>query len=427
MQSVLLQILICLSALYSLPVFAHCNRTDYLKAGDAEATKIDFGTVNLSSSYLQPVGTLLSSVVVPSTTYTYKGAVASTVLWECDVADLPNIQFLVATNGDDRVGGFYDLGVNDGIPDTYATYFRYIAIKQMMSGATISRYWQAIPIQNYEIVGNKLHIRLQDIPPLYAELYRVSQVAPRGGRTHYCGNSTTQGQIDSGTYTCMQPSAYIQLQGPGMTSDQAGQDSAYNYRFWNADNGFAYTMWGNNTLVSQHTCVARSVTPFVLFDTMNASALNEGQSVQSNFNVSIECSNLVDSGTNASQTAIGLQVSNRAYKLAQRFGLVNASLGVPVLLSGRYDDANMAKAVGIYLSNANTGQDMNFIGQSNVHAGALSGWYPVLLGAQASGSAETGYISYIHTFTATLKKVPGLGTVTPGKVQATAYVLVRVQ
>ena len=28
-----------------------------------------------------------------------------------------------ATNGDDRVGGYYDLGAQDGNPNYYATYF----------------------------------------------------------------------------------------------------------------------------------------------------------------------------------------------------------------------------------------------------------------------------------------------------------------
>lgn len=64
-----------------------------------------------------PVGTVLGKAIVPPTNYTYGSATAASVLWECDASDLPNIYFLVATNGDDRVGGYWDLGAQDGMPN----------------------------------------------------------------------------------------------------------------------------------------------------------------------------------------------------------------------------------------------------------------------------------------------------------------------
>lgn len=416
-------LLIIFLSLFSTQTFATCARQSTTNTSDGATAIINFGTVNLASAYLQPVGTLLSSIVVPPTNFTYNNVTASSVLWICDVTDLPNMQFLVATNGDDRVGGFYDLGATDGIPDTYATYFQYVGLRQKMGGITVTRYWQAIPITTYEIVGSKVHIRLQDIPPLYAELYRVSQLAPNAAASNFCGT-----QVSSGSYTCMQPNAYIQLQGPGLTGDKPGQDSAYNFLFWGAYNGFGYSMRSANTLSQVSTCVARSATPLVTFKSMGIDELNNNQSTQANFNVAIECSNGVNSGTNSKQTAIGLQVSSGALAAARNLGLVNANSGVSALLSDNYGAADIAKGVGIYLSNTNTGENMIFVGQSNVNSGALSGWYPVLSGAQNSGSTESGYTHYIHTFTATLKKITGISdSVEAGKVKSTAYVLVRVQ
>ena len=72
-----------------------------------------------------------------------------------------------------------------------------------------------------------------------------------------------------------------------------------------------------------------------------------------NFNVSIECSNQVTSGTASNQTAIGIQTSNGAFAAAQQLGLVNAQNGVTALLSDNYTDAQSAKGVGIFLKNTN--------------------------------------------------------------------------
>lgn len=421
---------ILLSLLSTSQIFAKCSvNTKVANARDHNAALIHFGVVNLASVYLEPVGTLLASTVVPPTNYIYNGANAESILWTCDVADLPNIQFLVATNGDDRVGGFWDLGAADGIPEVYATYFEYVGLKQSIAGVTVTRYWQAIPVMSYEQVNGKINIRLKDIPPLHAELYRVSQLAPESGSgSHWCGSSAS-GQKSSGVYSCEQPNAYIQLQGPGLTGDKPGEDANNHYRFYGANNGYGYAMRGN-TLESVATCVARSATPFVSFGSIGLSDLNNHFVVQTHFNVTIECNNAVESGVDYGQTAIGFQVSEGALSAAQDLGLVNSSSGVLALLSDHYGDDGIAKGVGIYLSNANTNEDMIFVGAQHANAGEASGWYPVLSGVdhQDIASSKAGYSYYIHTFTATLKKLEEVDEkVEPGRVKSTAYVLVRVQ
>ncbi|MQT89402.1 fimbrial protein [Pseudomonas helleri] len=50
----------------------------------------------------------------------------------------------------------------------------------------------------------------------------------------------------------------------------------------------------------------------------------------------------------------------------------------------------------------------------------------VLDGASRNGSNTQNFTNYSQTITATLSALPGL-TVKPGKVNATAYVLVKVQ
>ncbi len=425
------------------PGWSRCTKTSATQTEDDRTAIIPFGKVNLTDTYFMPVGSLLASVVVPPTNYTYGGTTASTVLWECDEADLPGIYFLVATNGDDRVGGYYDLGGVDGLTDVYATWFAYVGLRQTMSGVTLTRYWQKVPLTSWNTTSNgKIQIRLQDIPPLHAELYRISTLPGMSAKSSYCGNNNTDGSgiaygKSVGTiYSCIQPNSYIQLSGDSSVSfafarDTVGQDSAIYFNSWGADNGFGYGMRSGNAIYNVTTCVARSADPVVMLPTISTIDLNAGMEASSSFSVQVECSDAAKSGVGDTQTALGIQVSEGAYSAAQMLGLVNSSGGVTALVSDNYAAPDMAKGVGITLAHSdNPGTPLIFVGQPGIATltpgGNNAGWYPVLSGAKATGSVTSGYTYYTHTFIATLKKLNGQ-TVTAGKVHATAYVLVKMQ
>ncbi|HCI6753663.1 TPA: fimbrial protein [Klebsiella quasipneumoniae subsp. quasipneumoniae] len=423
----------------SLQAWGSCSMSGVTQTEDDRTALIPFGKINLYDTYFYPVGALLGSVVVPPTNYTYGGATASSVLWTCDATDISNIYFLVATNGDDRVGGYYDIGAVDGMSDVYATYFAYVGIKQTMSDVVLTRYWKKVPVTSYATSGTKIQIRLQDIPPLHAELYRVSTLPGTSAGSYYCGNNNTAGSgIVFGTttganYTCTQPNAYIQLVGPGLTSDAEGQDSATNYKFWGADNGFGYGMRAVNRLYNTPSCVARSATPLVLLPTISINDLNNGLSSSASFNVTVECSDSVTSGTETAQTALGFQVSAGAYSAAETLGLVNSNQGVSMLLSDDYTASTSAQGVGITLAYSNApNSPLMLIGQTGIdplnpnYMGTSAGWYPVLNNAIAAGSTVSGYTNYSYDFIATLKKINGQ-TVTAGNVRSTVTVLVKVQ
>lgn len=428
-----------LLAVVAFPTQARCSTagTSVLIATDNNSAFIPFGTVNLYDTYFSPVGSLLGSVTVPPTNYTYNGATASTVLWTCDATDLSSIYFMVATNGDDRVGGYYDLGATDGIKDVYATYFAYVGIKQTMSGVVLTRYWQKVPVTTYATSGSKIQIRLQDIPALQAELYRISTLPGTNARSAYCGNNNTAnsgivyGTASGAVYSCNQPNSYIQLVGTGLSYDTLGSDSATNYKFFYG-NAIAYGMRTVNRLYNTPTCVVRNATPLVVLPTITASALNSGSTSTANFTVSVECSNSVTSGTATSQTAMGFQVSPGAYSAASTLGLVNSSNGVSMLLSDNYTGTSAAKGVGITIAYSNTpSTPLTLIGQTidplnTSYMGNSGGWYAVLSNATSAGSSQSGYTNYTYNFIATLKSIPGQ-TATAGSVSATATVLVKVQ
>lgn len=435
----ILPVLIILSGFLAASARATCSSTGASQTEDDRTALIPFGKVNLLDAYFAPAGTLLGSVTVPPTNYTYGGATASTVLWTCDQSDLSSLYFLAATNGDDRVGGFYEIGAADGLTGVYATYFAYVGLRLTMSGQVLARNWQKVPVTSYNLSGTKVQIRLQDIPPLQAELYRVSSLPGTSAASAYCGNSNNDGSglvygsTSGKDYSCIQPNAYIQLVGPGLTSDTEGQDSAYKWNFWGADNGFGYGMRAVNRLYNTPGCVVRSVTPLVTLPTITVAALNSGQSSSATFSVNVECSNSATSGTASQQTALGFQVSPGAWRAASSLGLINDTGGVSMLLSDDYLAGTTAQGAGIAIAYANTpSAPLTLLGQTGMdplntrYMGNSAGWYPVLSNATASGSTMTGYTHYAYNFVATLKKIDGQ-TVRPGKVKATATVVVKVQ
>ena len=432
--------LLLISIIVATASHARCERTyTALNASDSYATPLNFGALNLSSAYLQPVGTVLGHTVVPPS---HRGIAPSTVIWTCDEADLANAYFLVATNGDEPFGGHVEVGAADGLAGVYATWWQYVGLKQSMDNVVFSRYWKRLDIKNYNLVNGRAEIRLMDIPPLEATLYKVSSL-PSYSRGSFCNTN----MIKSGTYqrgllsnstasytSCNQPSAYIQLGGNsnvtfyGWTPDKEGADSNSSFNFW-AGFGIGYGLnTSSSTLTQAQTCVARNATPTVNFPSIAAAQLRSGATAEAQFNVEIECSNTAVSGTATDQVAIGFQPSNSAYLNAQNLNLTNANGSSNYLISDDYTNTQSAKGVGIKLQNANTQTDMLFLNQYAISGGGQSaGWYPVLDGNPSqTGSQQAGYTSYMQQYRAILQKLPNEDP-KPGKVKASATVVVKVQ
>jgi len=401
---------------------------------DGNSAQLTFGRVNLTSTYLQPVGTHLGSVVVSPATA--PGLTSETVLWQCDLSDADSLYEVFATNGDDRIGGYWEVGngsgasVNDGLPGYYATWFPYVGLKltHLNSGKVLSRYWQDAKITQYDTVGGKIQIKAKHLSMIQGDLARVSSLPPTSGSgSNWCGGQAAASGSGNYSYTCTQPNAYVQFRGGGIASDAVGTDSNTHYNFWGAGNGIAFGMRSAASISYTATCVARNVTPVVSFLPITATELNQGMTRSSDFTIGLECSNTANSGTASNQTALGIQVAYSAYTQAQSLGLLTSGGGVTYLVSNGYgSDPSVATGVGISLRNASNGSAMNFLGWSGSGTGATGGWYPVLAGANSTGSNASGYTSYLQTITATLSTLPGK-TATPGRVNATAYVLVKVQ
>ena len=402
----------------------------YLSVADASMAKMHLGVVNLGgSSYMQPVGSVLATAVIPSTAYTYNGVTASSVLWVCDLADLHALYFLVATNGDERRSGQWEGGADFNMDDVYYTYFNWVGIRAQMGGTVIGRHYRRVPLGTYDVVGNKVHIRLGDIPPLHVQLHRLKNQHPPSAGGDACGASGAPAAPPGRNYGCAQPSVYIQLKGPGIGSDEEGADSASSYAFWWATNGFGYGLWNSATFVDQPTCRVNMATSVVWFPTISVRELTAGGKREQPFSVQLECSNSARSGTSSGQTAMGIRVSLGAYNAATKLNLIVGQNGVRALVSDNYgNDPGLAEGVAVTIRNAAGGEALTLIGQPGSTGGdAKAGWYPVLDNALNLGaSQEPGHSRYTRNFIATLGALDGV-TIKPGRYRATAYVQVRVQ
>ncbi|UXY10874.1 fimbrial protein [Kosakonia sp. ML.JS2a] len=434
--------LLSLSLFTSLSLNAKCVKgPDFVRTElSGWGVSLALGTINITNSAVQPVGSPLAANVVnfyDNPRYT-KGP--ESIMWVCDIADKNNIYEIIATNGNDRNGGFFDIGAFDGYPNYYATLFRNVAIRltHVNSGRVFTRNYQRIPMTNYVVSpdGLKIYIRLKDFSPIRAELIRVSSTTSSGqAPSDYCAK---RDQLTSGSYTCNQPNGYVSFCSEGSPDAYCDVgDSAYIYNGWWKDNWMSINMGGvapMAELVSKRTCTAKSVTPVVTFPPITVDALNNGGKSQGTFTVNILCEGLAGTGTVSGLTALGMQVPYENYQAALRLNLVNSSGGVSYLLPTDLGVSGMASGVGIQISNANDGMIRNFIGwqrcnaaPSNCATGEAGGWYDAREGAQVVNNGGTlGISEYAINFNAYLSRI-GNQTVRAGQVYASAQILVKVQ
>lgn len=434
--------LLILSLFTCLSLNARCVKgPDFVRTvASGYGVGLALGTINITNNKVQPVGSLLASNVVRFSDNPRFKKGPDSILWVCDRADVNNIYEIIATNGNDRNGGHFEVGSFDGYPNYYATLFRNVGIRltHVNSGRVFTRNYQRIPLQNYAISpdGLKIHIRVKDFSPIRADLIRVSLTTPRGQSPFdWCGKAE---QLTSGTYTCTQPNGYVSFCSPGSPAAYCDTgDSSTSYVGWGLDNWMGINMGGvapMAELVSKRTCTAKSVTPVVTFPPITVDALNNGGKSQGMFTVNILCEGLTGTGTVSGLTALGMQVPYENYQAALRLNLVNSSGGVSYLLPTDLGVSGMASGVGIQIANANDGMIRNFIGWQRCNAapsycaaGEAGGWYDARDGARVVNNGGTlGISEYAINFNAYLSRI-GNQTVRAGQVYASAQILVKVQ
>ena len=300
-----------------------------------------------------------------------------------------------------------------------------------------TRYWQSAPITRYATVGSKIQIRVKDFSAIRADLIRISSL-PGAGASNYCGYSAGNPLVGmasttgNSNYTCTQPNGYVTFQGPGIASDPIGSDSATNYATWGTGRWNAMGMGTApiSSLTYTATCVARNVTPLVILPTISVSQLTAGQTSQAQFTLNIECDNAAVSGVSSNNTALGLQVPYESYVAAQQLGLVSANGGVSYLLRRLRHRQQRRHRRGhrTRQRRQRRADELRRLGALQRRAMPAGQRRRLVPGAQRRQRRQHcgGFTHYTTQLTATLARLPGQ-TVTAGKVDARAYIWVKVQ
>lgn len=441
---------------------------------DYHTASLGIGRINIVSNYLQPVGSVLATGMSNYNTIR-QGALANKsdedVILTCtQESDKNNLAWAFATNGDSRIGGFYEI---PGYPGYYATQFPYVAIKLTFAdtGEVFTRYWQkSAAIVQTEPTNNGrggFVIKKKHLPKVVATLIKWPEAYGKkddgkgnsAGAT-FCaiGNETiiptaqtsNPDKVWSADYYavnglaagCGQPSGYINLLGGAGIDVSVGKDSNTNYSGW--DYSVPVGLNGNPSATFSYTpsCVVRTSTAYVSFPTMTVSQLKEGESASRNFDVNLECDNTINPVVSTSSVSVGIQPSLPAFNHAKTLGLIDAGTGgVTHLVSDNYGANGVAQGIGITLKNA-AGDSVNFVswdGCVPTNSGSSSycpkysslaqlraaGWDPVMSGStQVSENTATATTTYRKTYTATLARINNLEP-TAGSIKATATVLVR--
>jgi len=465
----------CLLLLLASDAYSSCRgimgRT--ITGYDYDTASVGVGRVNIFSSYLQPVGTILATGISNYNTITRGGLAGlsdDAVILTCtSQSDKAGLAWASATNGDSVIGGFYEI---PGNPGYYATQFPYIAIKLTFAdtGEVITRTWQksAVSVVTEDNSDGSFVIRKKNIPKVIATLVKWPE--PYGNatdadgnrvRASYChgagsekfiptGQTSNPNQIWSADYYavngisagCGQPNAYINLLGSGGSQVNVGTDSNVNVHAWEYSIPIGLNGSPSATFSYTPSCVVRTTTPYVVFPTVTVSQLNAGETLSRNFDVTLECDNTINKTVSTSAVAVGLQPSLPAFNHAKMLGLIDATTGgVKYLVSDDYSADNMAKGVGITLKNA-SGDSLNFVswegcipvsanntsycpGFSSLAQERAAGWDPIMSSStQISVDTLNATTSYRKTYVSTLSKLPGIAP-TAGKIRATATVLIR--
>ncbi|HTR09074.1 MAG TPA: fimbrial protein [Paraburkholderia sp.] len=392
-------------------------------------------TVTINTPPFVPDGTLLGSATSPIYNLGANGVGTYSpemVLFRCspEAATANGLYEYYATNGDNEHAGKWDASADSGIPGTYYTYYKGLIsrITNLATGRYSSRYWAARQLTGLDKDSQGwLLVKARNFSQYKLEFFQCSTCT-----AHYSSTSANPGY-----WSHTRPVGYVAFVAPNFGgSVQVGADSS------TAFSGFPFRWPG--AIAPYHTvyirrtatCAVTNVTPVVSFPLITVSELNQGLTRQLPVTIQMRCQSATpsgmtafSSGTAANQTALGILAQPANAQAAVKAGLKTTGSAVTWLLSDNYGtDPTVATGVGVALTRPGGGA-LNFLTNQYVTmGGAKDGWDPVLNDATSIGSPGVGLTSYSRSIIATFKAfAPGTVPVTPGRYNATAQVIVRVQ
>ncbi len=372
--------------------------------------------INVTSPEFQPPGTLLASGI--ATFMEYGNNVEDnpdTVFYRCAPEDAGKLFEMYSTNGDNAYSGHqnYEYGTSIGVSGGFATAWKDVVsrLTNLETGEVFSNIWKARSLTGLDVDSRGfLLVKAKNLSRIRTELYRVA--VPNG-----IGNTTL------GVYGYTQPNAYIAFTGPGISGPVAGTNHLNSWPGWPDYWPGTIGLYGKVSIRRSATCAVNNVTPVVTFPTISIPELNAGSTRQLPFDIEFKCEAAAVSGVTSNATAMGILVSAGSLAAANQLGLVSNG-GASHLLSDQYGSPGIASGVGIRIQRNH--QDIRLLTHLNTGSNNAGGWYPAQGPASVLLDTQGGIKRYRETFSATLEKLAGQ-TVTPGQIDATAQVIIRVQ
>lgn len=384
--------------------------------------------INVTDASFQPDGTLIASSVVQFSQYGYRtGYDPERVFYRCEPGDAVFEMF--STNADNLFSGWWSggdtAGTSIGLQAAYRTAWPNVLLRltHVETGQYFTDVWRERQLSDLDIDSRGYQlVKAKNLSAVRAELFR----GPEEGSIGFPYSAAVAMQ----KYSYTQPAGYISIKGPGISHPNVGQTHYSNYSGWYANWPGAIGLYDDITLKRYPTCAVTNVTPHVVFPSISINELNANGSREVPFQVEFKCQNNAINSVAPNGTALGIKVSSGALAAASDLGLVNASGGLSYLVSDRYGQSGMAQGVGIRLLRG--GSEMNLLANENSALGInaeATGWYPVIHGDSNKIGSANGVDQYHEIFRARLEKlsIGSMPTVTPGRVEATAQVIIRVQ
>ncbi|WOE82072.1 fimbrial protein [Pseudomonas protegens] len=412
--------LLCGMASAPLVAQAQCRQVWSYSAHDTANGNLGLPPITLTAESLQPAGSVLGMTSI--SVARNANVDPETVAYDCLPEDGPFYEYF-STNGADALSGKHEVS---GMPGYFHTLWRNVAVKitHNQSGQTFSRTWQRRALNgDYNPSSGRIEFKAKHFSDVTVELARVSDSAGSG----------QPGSLAEGVYDLARPNAYIAFQGGGFSTALSpgcdhGNGCASNQRqHWTA----AIGLWNSVSLSRRTTCAVHSATPLVDFGRVSLNQLRQGNGPQARLSIEIECSSpALAEHSHGGQVTVGLQVSADSYLALQHHHpqRLDPAGGAQVLLSSGYgSDPAVASGVGVQVHDQNQRPVLlagwNPGGTSP--GGGGDGWYSVHDPLLTRSVGAPGHTRYSGQFSATL--VPLARRITPGRIDATVNVVVRVR
>lgn len=417
---------------FSSSAFARCSPVYKGRQGDDSkgGVPLIFGSIKLQPLEFMPVGLIgVTSVSVGQAESFQSQRGPNTLLYTCDVADQGKTYEYFATNGDSNVGGY--AGNGEGV---YQTYFPFIGIKLIRDdGKVFSRNWQHSPIAGH-IEGNKLNFYARDFSNVTAEIYRLPTTM-RGGTpsAHYGCTGPAADDASGISYSCPQPNGYTVFVGPGWNDNQnittPGADSNTNWGGFSNWNWIGFGMQYSSANTFQQTnfgCRVLNYTNPVTLPPVTASRLASGVKTGSNFNITYRCggpfiNTAIQRIAGVGPDKISVAFKSNTSKLPDAPGDPQWS---PYIISENYDQSGYASNVGIAVTVSGSDTPIGFI-RSEYSDDFTKGWFSPLAGETGRMQNGPSQVDITSQYFASYVVLKPDAPVKPGKVDATAYIVVR--